>query len=42
MSGMAGPSSELVGLHSYIVVLIVFIMGMAATFSWWRNADQAQ
>ena len=41
-SGMAGPGTELLGLHSYIVVLLVFILGLMATFSWWRTADQAQ
>jgi ABC-2 type transport system permease protein len=41
-SGAAGPRSELIGLHSYIVVAIVSLMGIAATFYWWRNADQTR
>lgn len=41
VSGMAGPGTELLGLHSYATVLIVFFLGLSATFSWWRTADQA-
>ncbi|MGE5375752.1 MAG: ABC transporter permease [Bacteroidota bacterium] len=40
--GMAGPRSELLGIHSYIVVLLTGILGLAATFYWWRNADQTR
>jgi ABC-2 type transport system permease protein len=42
VSGMMGPSAEQVGGHSYLVVLLVFIAGIAATFAWWRSADQAR
>jgi len=42
VSGMMGPRAEQVGLHSYLVVLLVFIAGIAATFAWWRGADQAR
>ena len=41
-SGMAGPPAEQTGPHSYLVVLLVCIVGLAATFIWWRSADQAQ
>lgn len=40
-SGMFGPrAAEQVGKHSYIVVLLAFIVGVTATFVWWRSADQ--
>jgi len=41
-SGMTGPGAEGIGLHSYLVVLLVFLVGMAATFAWWQHADQAR
>lgn len=41
-SGAAGPRSELIGLHSYIIVSIASIGGIAATFYWWRHADQTR
>lgn len=41
-SGMAGPHAKQLGLHSYILVLLAFIAGIAATFMWWRSADQAR
>lgn len=41
-SGMVGPRAELLGWHSYLAVLLVFVAGLAATFGWWRSADQAQ
>jgi ABC-2 type transport system permease protein len=34
----AGP----VGIHSYILVLLTFIIGLVATFAWWQSADQAR
>ncbi|MBA7665008.1 hypothetical protein ES703_73074 [subsurface metagenome] len=42
LSGMAGPPAEQIGIHSYIAVLLTFIAGIAATFAWWRSADQAR
>ena len=41
-SGMAGPRAEQLGLHSYLLVGLVFIAGVAATLAWWRSADQAR
>jgi ABC-2 type transport system permease protein len=42
LSGMAGPSAGPVGIHSYLLVFVAFIVGLAATFAWWRSADQAR
>jgi len=42
VSGMMGPRAEQVGMHSYVLVLLAFIAGLAATFAWWRSADQAR
>jgi ABC-2 type transport system permease protein len=39
-SGAAGPRDALLGLHSYILVILAGLIGLFATFSWWRNADQ--
>jgi ABC-2 type transport system permease protein len=41
-SGMAGPREELIGGHSYIIVILAGIIGLAATFYWWRSADQTR
>lgn len=41
-SGAAGPRDELIGVHSYILVILAGILGLAATFYWWRNADQTR
>jgi ABC-2 type transport system permease protein len=41
-SGAAGPRAELLGMHSYIIVFITNVMGLATTFYWWRNADQTR
>lgn len=41
-TGAAGPRNELLGAHSYFIVLIASLIGLAATFSWWRNADQTK
>ncbi len=42
MSGMVKTHAELVGLHSYLLVLAAFIVGLAATFAWWQSADQTR
>jgi ABC-2 type transport system permease protein len=39
-SGAAGPRDQLLGVHSYIIVILAGIAGLVATFYWWRNADQ--
>jgi ABC-2 type transport system permease protein len=41
-SGAAGPRAELLGTHSYLVVILFSLIGLAATFYWWRNADQTR
>ena len=41
-SGMVGPRSEQLGLHSYVLVIFASIIGFIATFYWWRNADQTR
>lgn len=41
-SGAARPRSEYLGTHSYIIVILASLIGLAATFYWWRNADQTK
>jgi ABC-2 type transport system permease protein len=41
-SGVAGPRAELMGTHSYVIVILASMIGLAATFYWWRNADQTK
>ena len=38
----AGSHGEQLGLHSYVVVIVASLLGLAATFYWWRNADQTR
>jgi ABC-2 type transport system permease protein len=37
-----GQRAEQIGVHSYLMVLLAFVVGLAATFAWWRSADQAR
>ena len=41
-TGMAGPRTEILGMHSYIILLITFIIGLVLTYWWWRDADQTR
>lgn len=41
-SGAAGPREDLVGIHSYILVILAGSVGLAATFYWWRSADHTR
>jgi ABC-2 type transport system permease protein len=41
-SGAAGPRVEMLGMHSYIVVLLSSAAGLLITFYWWLFADQAK
>lgn len=41
-SGAAGPRTELLGMHSYLVALTASALGLAVTFRWWLYADQAR
>ncbi len=42
VSSLSGPRAAPFEMHSYISVLLAFIAGVAATFAWWRSADQAR
>jgi ABC-2 type transport system permease protein len=42
VSVLAGPKPMPIGLHSYVLLLLAFIAGLVATFSWWRSADQSR
>ena len=37
-----GEHAEQIGIHSYVLVALTFVVGMAATFAWWRSADQSR
>jgi ABC-2 type transport system permease protein len=41
-SGAVGPRVEQLEIHSYVIVLLTSLIGLAATFYWWRYADQAK
>ena len=41
-SGAAGPRSEQLGTHSYIILILSSLLGLAATLIWWRDADQSR
>lgn len=41
-SGVVGPRAEQLGVHSYILVILAGMIGLAATFWWWRNSDQTR
>jgi ABC-2 type transport system permease protein len=42
VSGMVKPNADHLGPHSYLVVLLACILGLAATYAWWRSADQTR
>jgi ABC-2 type transport system permease protein len=42
LSGAAGADAAQLGLHSYVVVLLAFVAGVAATLLWWQRADQSR
>jgi ABC-2 type transport system permease protein len=41
-SGAVGPRADFLGLHSYIIIILASLFGLAATFYWWRTADQTR
>jgi ABC-2 type transport system permease protein len=41
-TGVAGPRADFLGPHSYRLVLVAGLIGLAATFYWWRSADQTR
>lgn len=42
LSGAAGADAAPVGMHSYVMVLLAFVAGVAATLLWWQRADQTR
>ena len=41
-AGAAGPRSGQLGPHSYLIVPLASLVGIAATLAWWRSADQTR
>jgi ABC-2 type transport system permease protein len=41
-SNAAGPRADLLGPHSYFILLASCILGLAALYYWWRTADQTK
>jgi len=42
LSDFTGSQTEPLAMHSYLMVLIVFFIGVTATFAWWQKADQTR
>jgi ABC-2 type transport system permease protein len=42
VAATAGPKGGSVGGYSVIMVLVACVAGLAATFIWWRSADQSK
>jgi hypothetical protein len=41
-SMMYGKDTAPLGFHSYLIVFLTCLIGLAATFAWWRSADQSK
>ena len=41
-TGVVGPRTEQLGIHSYVVLILASVIGLGATFYWWREADQTR
>lgn len=41
-TGAAGPRGELLGAHSYVMVLLAGFLGLIGTLYWWRAADHVR
>jgi ABC-2 type transport system permease protein len=41
-SGLAGPRADQLGPHSYVLVALALVAGLAGTFAWWQRADQTR
>ena len=41
-SGAGGSRDKLLGPHSYIILIAACLIGLAATYYWWRDADQTR
>jgi ABC-2 type transport system permease protein len=42
LSGAAGAQAAALGVHSYVVVMLAFAVGVVATLMWWTRADQSR
>jgi ABC-2 type transport system permease protein len=42
LSEFSGPQSGPLGIHSYLMVFLVCIVGVIGTFAWWQSADQTR
>jgi ABC-2 type transport system permease protein len=42
VSGMVKSQAGAAGLHSYVVISLAFVAGLAATVAWWQRADQVR
>ena len=41
-SGVVGPRSEQLGIHSYVLIILAGVLGLTLTYWWWRSADQTR
>jgi ABC-2 type transport system permease protein len=41
-SGVVGPRQAQLGIHSYVLVILAGVVGLALTLWWWRSADQTR
>ncbi len=41
-TGMAGPSAELIGPQSYLIITFAFISSIVAIYLWWYKADHTR
>lgn len=41
-SGAVGPRAEFLGTQSYVILILASLIGLVATFYWWRTADQTR
>jgi ABC-2 type transport system permease protein len=42
VSGMVKSQAGAAGLHSYVVISLAFVAGLAATVAWWQRSDQVR
>ena len=42
LSEFSGTAHQPLSIHSFLMVLTIFILGVAATLYWWNQADQAE
>ena len=41
-SGATGQQTGIIGIHSYVILIVTSIIGFIATYWWWRAADQTK